>query len=612
MHALKWFSRGVELGSRFAILTLFAATFLLYDLGFAEAYYYPKLAALLLLGAACGLWLGRRKHLLLPPSSVAAFLLVLLLAGTLAVLRSSVWYLGHLDLLMGLAGLLFLLVVLNASDKERHMLAMVVIAIAALESLLVIAQRLEGDVMASIGLRALPEGASGTIGNREFLATLLGFALILAVGMGWRVHARLRHRVATTGLVSLLLAGLIASRSKGTVLFLGVIVLGWILRRRPWGLAAAVLGGVVATAAIGMVFPDSMVGRLLLWRVALEAWLGHPLVGVGAGQFANAHFLSMRELFITSPELALNWGSHAAMTSDAHNLVLHWAAEGGVSGGVLAVAVLYWVARLIWHNLRGPLRGSRQERAIETADTDQLVAAKATVLDDSGLRLAVAVGLAMLLFKTGYTVVTGSVSGVLLLAMSLGWLMPTAPQTEAPRRLRLVFALSGLVFVSAWPILSANRALARGMEQMAIAAPRDAQAALDTALEHNPQLAEAHLTLAFLRFQRGERDAMTVHLDDALALETTIDSHKRAAHMFFYSRLYDRARPLYVAVLEAYPTHLTSMAKLALIDWERGERHAAREMAERLLRTAARRPNDSDRHNREIARELLGRGNRSL
>jgi hypothetical protein len=84
-----------------------------------------------------------------------------------------------------------------------------------------------------------------------------------------------------------------------------------------------------------------------------------------------------------------------------------------------------------------------------------------------------------------------------------------------------------------------------------------------------------------------------------------MDIVKISAHMRFYSHLYAEAEPLYAFILQVFPEHLTSMAKLALIRLEAGDSEGARSMARRLLDTQPRHENLSDAGNREIARRIL-------
>jgi tetratricopeptide (TPR) repeat protein len=94
-------------------------------------------------------------------------------------------------------------------------------------------------------------------------------------------------------------------------------------------------------------------------------------------------------------------------------------------------------------------------------------------------------------------------------------------------------------------------------------------------------------------------------LNMAAVFMRDMDTYKKSAHMYFFSKEYQKALPLYSGLLAAYPQHLTSMARLAQIHEAAGDHASARELAKRLLNTAPRVPSDSDLRNVQVACSLL-------
>lgn len=73
-------------------------------------------------------------------------------------------------------------------------------------------------------------------------------------------------------------------------------------------------------------------GRIELWQTAWQAWLAHPITGVGGNQIATYNTENARAL---SP----------------HNLVLQWLAEWGFAG-ILVIAGFVWLGCIIWRQRR--------------------------------------------------------------------------------------------------------------------------------------------------------------------------------------------------------------------------------------------------------------------
>lgn len=81
---------------------------------------------------------------------------------------------------------------------------------------------------------------------------------------------------------------------------------------------------------------DVSSGRILLYRIALDLFLAHPLLGIGWGQFAR---------FVPADFKAL----HGADVSSVHNVYLQFLCELGLVGALLIMLPL---AYLFWQTLR--------------------------------------------------------------------------------------------------------------------------------------------------------------------------------------------------------------------------------------------------------------------
>lgn len=208
---------------------------------------------------------------------------------------------------LGAAGLLAF--AWAASGVKARWLVPAATAAGAVAALVALAQAAGADVFLSLGPQV--EGARlrvyGTLGNPDFVASVLAVVLCLAAGHA----AGARGRAATTWAVALavLLAGLAVTRSYATVLALGVAGLAaaghrWRHRRAPPRLvptamaeahrarrrrhlltAALAVVGLAALAAplAGRSPSSSAAGRWYLWTVVAPHALDAPLWGLGPG-----------------------------------------------------------------------------------------------------------------------------------------------------------------------------------------------------------------------------------------------------------------------------------------------------------------------------------------
>lgn len=205
------------------------------------------------------------------------------------------------------------------------------------------------------------ERVFSTFGNPIFFAGFLALTLPPALALAmerWRASFPPAQVALWPGSVILLmLAGLALASSRGAYLGvaagLGLVALGVPALRR----AAAVVAGVVAAsvAVAGWWRPELVAHllvagdpvRLLMWRTSLAMIVSAPVHGVGLGRYTFAYPCAQQGV-ATAGEAG--FGVNAV---HAHNDFLETAAELGLPGGLLFLAVFPGLLALPLPGLRG-------------------------------------------------------------------------------------------------------------------------------------------------------------------------------------------------------------------------------------------------------------------
>jgi hypothetical protein len=268
-------------------------------------------------------------------------------------------YWNALGLLMALGILLSAAV---AGDAERRLSLRMAACAAAVPCMLTLYLTFSRG-----SLMALAAGFVVLILARPRRATLLSGGLALAAGVLLALALQLFPAVLNVD------EGIGPQTSQGTILLVLVIALtaavalafgrlsrsaAWIrpLRVRREFRGGVALASVVALLAVGwtIAFGDERTepltssekrlttlttNRGAYWRVALDAWVAHPLTGVGAGSFVVEW---RRER--TSGEYAV----------DAHSLYIETLGELGLVGGALLAAFLAAVILGLVRRVRDP------------------------------------------------------------------------------------------------------------------------------------------------------------------------------------------------------------------------------------------------------------------
>lgn len=546
---------------------LVALSFLAFSDAFHQGFLTPKLLVFNVLAlVACT---TARQHLVLPPQRQLLGGAIALMVAVASALTCDSPVNAMSQVAYWVTALLLYLGLTSLPLSSRSSLLDVIFWVAVAQVPVVALQLFAPPSSLPTMLTATQHGITGTVGNREFLATLLA--------VGWLVgYQHVKHgqasgfeRLARWAGLLLLLVALVGCRSKGTLAMMVVLGVAALPRYRR----TALLGVAVGAVTLAIMSPASVKGRLLLWIASASVLVDHPLLGVGPGQLSHWYIETVGRLFTSHPILAHQFGSHAATTTDAHNLILDLGAELGWMGVVMAVWLLVGLFRTGWR-------------------------ARFHAYGMAVLVLAV---------KCLYTVV-GSVTSVVLLVLVVAALAkeqdtePTA-RTDAPRVLVPTTALATLM-TCAW-LAASDLFLGRGMRASFGGQPVAAREHFITACGFNPENADAWLGLGFLSFHARDFDDMDEALKIALHHKRDVDTCKKSAHMYFYSQRYDQALRLYGRLHAAHPEHMTSTVKLALIRMAWGEYNSALVLAREALKLQPRIESDSDDRNREISTRLI-------
>lgn len=203
-----------------------------------------------------------------------------------------------------------------------------------------------------LGLTTSPDEFDGNLrlaggaGDPNYTAAQLVPAAALAIGLLPGVRDPLA-RLGLVGALVALLAGLIATQSRGGLIAAAVAAVVAVLLAGPFrGRALAAVGlsilvcGLVFSASPAAVeritdFEAGGTGREELWLVGWRVVADHPLVGVGLGGFQEAAPGYVRE------PGALEWVNLIAEDPHvAHNIVLQSAAELGIPATALLLLVM--------------------------------------------------------------------------------------------------------------------------------------------------------------------------------------------------------------------------------------------------------------------------------
>ncbi|HEY8206560.1 MAG TPA: O-antigen ligase family protein [Myxococcaceae bacterium] len=192
--------------------------------------------------------------------------------------------------------------------------------------------------------------AGGLLFHRLKFAGVSGVFALWAVTLA--VQQRGRERVAAAvvavaGVLSVLIFPVVRAAALALLAAVAFTAAVASAQRRAafaLGIGLLALGGAVAAlnpelrarvASASSVMGDE--DRVFLRRAALTAFMRHPLVGLGAGRYRAADYMS--------PDAPASVHTHQGK---AHLQILSVAVEAGIPGAALFVAMLIWLAKQLW------------------------------------------------------------------------------------------------------------------------------------------------------------------------------------------------------------------------------------------------------------------------
>jgi Tfp pilus assembly protein PilF len=539
-----------------------------FSASFYQQFYIPKLIAFYFMASACLILIWIRQPLKLPGAKPLVFIASFVLAGAVFGVSSKSPLTGFTQWSFYLGACLLYIAFLQLKHPDTERIFKVLFFAALAQLVLVILQQLGANNVLPQALIGEHERLFGTVGNQEFLSTLLGAGFFIGLHL-YETNKDRNKRILILIACAGLFMGLVLAQNKGALLFIGLYFLWKRFPGYKLMLAFAMLALVLAV----FMFPVSIKGRVLLWMVAAVMYAQHFATGVGFLQFENSYMDVVRELFGRHPLLSEMFGSYPAMTMDAHNIFLQFGTELGTTGLLLSLIFAGHVLR------------------IANANRNYLGAA-----------------LLFLLFKSLYTVVLASITGMIVFMLLLASLSPKRNIEFAGARrysaMAAAPAVAVLFAVATWLSLS-DYYYQQGVRALFMGRSEQAVSELNRALMFNRENSDAHLALAHVSYLQHDYAGMDHQIQNALRFRKNKDTYKVAANMYYYAKQYDEAFELYQHLHATFPQHLTSLTKLACIYMLRRDYEKAYAMAQQVLRTVPRKEAESDERNLRIARQIV-------
>lgn len=452
------------------------------------------------------------------------------------------------------AALCFLFSTLEDDDREKVKVA--IIFVAACQTLLIFISYFSSGEPDSIGLRRLNSVPVGTVGNPDFLATVIAAAMFFLIRLDWPKWRR-------TALLAVLFAGLIATRSRGTI---AIVTLFSVIQFIPrWATVA------VVTASAGLVglMWERFAGRVQLWWTSIVAISNKTWLGYGLDNFDSAYFNTNLQIMAENQNYRRTFGPWSSQVSDAHNLLLQWGVEFGVLGLAIAAAVIV-----------GIFRRTRSMKSDEA-------------------RLAW-----LLIIKSLYNVVLISVQALGLLALVLA---PKRIKQDGHFKIGMFVSLFVLTVgtKASWMAAHSSHDLRRSMAFLSVGLPTKAIELTDRILIADKENTDALLAKSYAFLKLGNCSHSSLYALRASHLRQNMDVYKRAGHILFECGFYLEALSLFDDLHLVFPEHRTTTMKIAWSHYFLGNHKVAGEFAKNVLQSTPRRKSHSDDRNQKEARELI-------
>lgn len=264
--------------------------------------------------------------------------LFLLFIMAMASVPFSVWGTGALNSLLSFSRILFFsccLVLLSASGHLNQYRIALICGVSLLAGVMIFSHD------------AGRLSAGSTYDPNDIALVLVTF---LPVILAETFNGNMALRGVYLGLGTLVLLGVVLTGSRGAIIAIGVQALYFVLtakKYRLFALGLVLAGGLVVVSIADQSLWDRFArltgqsdivdynledraGRLEIWKNGLKIVADNPVLGVGVGMFGTAHFLLDGKIGLT-----------------AHNTYLQFAAELGLPGLILYLAMLCSAWRLI-------------------------------------------------------------------------------------------------------------------------------------------------------------------------------------------------------------------------------------------------------------------------
>lgn len=440
--------------------------------------------------------------------------------------------------------------------KQRETLHLSVIAIASLQTCLIFASYISND-HSFIGLRQLNGIPVGTIGNPDFLATVIGAGIFFC-------FSRELPRPLKIFILALLSVGLLLTRSRGTIALVCTLIAWDLIPKRIVGYALATLTVIVIS------FWDRFAGRIQLWWTSGVAFFEAPLNGHGVGNFDSVYFNTNLNLMNSSESFRHTFGPWSSQVTDAHNIILHWAVEFGLWGVIASALAL------------GSL----------------IIAAKRLSADNRRVVVTMVI-------KSLYTVVLISLQSLSLLALSLG--SKARENSDKDRSWSLYLSLFLLVS-TAPPIIQStlnSRDLYQSLRYVTNGLVQKSLLHANRVLERDPKNTDALLAKSYSYLKLGQCSLSSSYALSAARFRQNMDVYKRASHILFDCEFYQESLGLLQELHTVFPEHRTTAMKMAWSHYYLGDYSEAKKLAQHTLSLKPRRISLSDKRNLSEAKDLL-------
>lgn len=294
------------------------------------------------------------------------------LAGFLALALANIWLLSgdptqmsttFYNLVIVPIALYWLIRVIEPRERELRWLLWVVIAVMLLQFAVGVLSWLAPSALPSQWLGRAGERTVGTVRGPAMYSSTLMLGGMMAAAYLTIARGRLA-RLALFGIVAIAFVGIAISFSRGSWAGAAVVFIGLLIARRrlALGLAAILMGGLIAVAAVNfggivayasnrLADADTAESRLVTNTAAVRMIQARPLIGFGYGNF---------ELYDESFKQRM--GDLPSQEGSAHHTFLALAAENGLPAALLYLfpaAWLLWLTLRRWRQVasRDPLNG---------------------------------------------------------------------------------------------------------------------------------------------------------------------------------------------------------------------------------------------------------------